>query len=110
MALELGARPPELGEEDHVQHAAQVVHAGGAAGAALEADDALHGRRVAETPLPEGVLEVHELLGELVELPVALGAAVDLHPRLAHGFVELVQGTPVPLDTCRVDPEAAAGE
>src|SRR5438105_694896 len=87
--LELGARAPELREEHHVEHAAQVIHAGGPARAALEADDPLDRGRMAEAPLAERVLEVHELLRELVELPVPLGVAIDLHPGGAHRLVEL---------------------
>src|SRR3954466_4119300 len=80
---ELGARAPELREKHHIQHAAQVVHARGAAGAALEADDPLHRGRMAEAPLAERVFEIHQLLRELVELPMLLGVPIDLHPRLA---------------------------
>src|SRR3954469_25577941 len=86
---ELGACAPELREKHHVQHPAQVVHARGAAGAALQADDPLHRGRMAEAPLAERVFEIDQLLGELVELPVLPGVPVDLHPGLAHRFVEL---------------------
>ena len=41
--LQVSSQVLKLGEQLHLQHAAQVGHAGGAARAALEADDALHG-------------------------------------------------------------------
>src|SRR5258708_20780718 len=100
--LERGARAPQLGEELDVEHAPQVIHSRGAAGAALQPDHALDRRRVAEAPLPKGVLEVHQLLGQFVEVPVRPGRAIALHPRLAGPFVVGVYGAPLALDTLRL--------
>src|SRR5437868_2912305 len=72
---------PQLGKQHRLQQAAQVIHPRGAAGAALEADDTLHGGGVAEAPLAKGILQVHQFLGQLVELPMPVGMAIDLDPR-----------------------------
>src|SRR5258708_31498837 len=71
--LERGARAPQLGEELDVEHAPQVIHSRGAAGAALQPDHALDRRRVAEAPLPEGVLEGDQLLGQFLQAPLLRG-------------------------------------
>src|SRR6185503_20121008 len=97
-----------LGKEDHVEQSAQVPHARSAPGAALEADHALDRGRVAEAPLAKRVLEVDELLGELVEVPMLGRVAIDVDPRTAHRFVERMARAPVALDARRVDGEAAA--
>ena len=46
-----------------------------AAGAALEADHALHGGHVPVAPLAEIVFEVHKFFGQLVQVPVFVGLA-----------------------------------
>ena len=56
-----------------VERVAQVADARRAAGAALEADDALDRGHMAEAPLPEEVLQVDQLLRQLVEVPVSRG-------------------------------------
>src|SRR6185503_10427093 len=100
---------PELGEQADLERLAQIHHALGAARAALEADDALDRRQVAETPLREAVLEVDELLGELVEVPVLLGVAVDLQPSLLDALVVLGGPAPGALEPLGRDLEAPAG-
>ena len=60
-----------FGEQHDVEHLAQVRRAAGAAGALLEADDALDGRYVTEAPLAERILEIDEFLGHLVETSAA---------------------------------------
>src|SRR5437773_9669259 len=82
--LEQRPHLPQLGREDDVERLAQVADAGGAAGAALVADDPLHRLDVAKAPLLEGILEVDQLLGQLVEVPVAAGVAIDREPGVAH--------------------------
>ena len=58
-----------------------------AAGAALEADDALHRLHVAESPLLEPVFQIDQLFGQFVQVKVLLGVAIDLEPGIAHGIV-----------------------
>jgi hypothetical protein len=64
---------PEFGEELGLEHPLEVAYAPRPPGPPLEADDALHGGHVVEAPAAEIVLEVDELLGQLVELPMRLG-------------------------------------
>jgi hypothetical protein len=82
-----GPQRKQLREQHHVQHLAQVADAGRAAGAGLEADDALDRRHVAEAPGAEGGLHVDQLFGQFVQRPVVLGVAVDLQPGRQHGVV-----------------------
>src|SRR5690606_38616964 len=70
----------QLGEERLIQHAFEIGHARRAACAALEADDALDRRQMAEAPALEMVFEIDQLLGQFVEIPVRRGLAVDLRP------------------------------
>src|SRR5262245_57066122 len=94
--LEQRPHLPQLGEEDDVEGLAQLADAGGAAGAALVADDPLHRLDVAEAPLLEGILEVDPLLGQLVEVPVAAGVAIDREPGVAHRRITAIGRRPVP--------------
>src|SRR6185437_16705614 len=96
--LQVGAQLPDLRKEHDVEHLAQVAHAGGAAGAALEADDALDRRYVTEAPEAEDVLEVGELLAELIEVPVGGRIAIDDEPRLLDPVAGHVRLRPVALD------------
>src|SRR5437763_3341705 len=95
---EVGAKLPDLGKEDDIEHLSQVADAAGAAGAALEADHALDRRHVAEAPEPEHVFEVGQLLPELVQVPVRLRVAVDDEPRLLDRLARRVRLGPVALD------------
>src|SRR5690606_16009673 len=99
---------PDLREEADIDHALQIADAAGAARAALESDDPLDRHTVAEAPGLELVLEVHQALGQLVEIPVALGIPVDLGPRRAHRLVRRARLGPVALELVAVDLEAAA--
>src|SRR3954463_8708977 len=81
LGADLGADVEQLREEGEVQGGAEEADPGGAARAALVADDALHGLHVTEAPELEGLLDVDELLAHLVGLPVALRGLVD---RLEH--------------------------
>src|SRR4051794_26945326 len=67
----------QLREERQVQGGAQEPDPRRAARPALVADDPLHGLHVAKAPELEALLDVHELLAELVGLPVALRGVVD---------------------------------
>ena len=77
------------------------------AGAALEADDALDGRHMAEAPQAECVLDVGELLAELVQVPVPVGVAVHHQPRLLDLVARHVRLRPVALDVRGGDRKAA---
>src|SRR3982751_4460466 len=76
-ALERRSHVPELGEEHVEQRFFEERHAGAAAGAALEADDALDGGDVAEAPKLEALFDVDELLAHVVSGPVLGGVFVD---------------------------------
>ena len=101
---------PKFGEEINVEGVAQIRDAGGATGAAFEPDNALDRLHVAKAPLLEPVLDVYQLLGELVELPMGLRVAIDGAPRRVHAVVCLVRLAPVALDAAFGDGEAAAEE
>jgi MFS family permease len=108
--LQQRADLPQLREEAALEHPAEIGDPGGAAGAALHADNPLHRLDVSEAPLLEGILEVDQLLGQLVEIPVPGGVAIDGEPGVAHRGVRLVGLAPVALQPARRDREAASGE
>ena len=68
--LQIRAQPPDFRKQHHVQHLAQVAHATGAAGAALEADDAFDRGGVAEAPEAEGVFPVGEFFAEWEQVEI----------------------------------------
>ena len=80
------AHAPEFREKFDLQHALEIGDARGAAGAPLEADDALDRGDVVETPAPKIILEVDQFFRELVEVPVMGGVVVDHRPRLCEGL------------------------
>jgi hypothetical protein len=74
------------------------------------ADDALHRAGVAEAPGLEGILQVHEFLGQLVEVEIGLAARVDAGPGLHHGGVALMRLGQVALQHRFGNGEAAPGQ
>lgn len=58
--LQVGTEPPQFGEEDGIEHAAQIPHSLGSARAGFETDDALHRGHVTEAPLAERILQVDQ--------------------------------------------------
>src|SRR5262245_25821286 len=68
--LKLRTHRPQLREEGMIERRLEEGHAARAAGAALEADDALHRLHVAEAPLLKPVLQIDQLLGEFVEVEI----------------------------------------
>src|SRR5262245_63440758 len=66
----LGADIDQLGKQAGFQRLAQERDPGGAAGAALVADDALHGLHVPEAPQQEVLLDVDQLLAHVVLGPI----------------------------------------
>jgi response regulator RpfG family c-di-GMP phosphodiesterase len=75
-----GPDAQQLGEEGLFEHPFEIGHARGAAGAALEADNALDRLQMPEAPALEMVFEIDQLLGQLVEIPVILRVAVNRRP------------------------------
>jgi hypothetical protein len=65
-ALKPGAHTEQLGEERRLQNLGEIVHACRAAGAGLEADDALDRFQMAEAPELDVVFDIDELFGEFV--------------------------------------------
>src|SRR5690606_16698579 len=76
-----------LGKKREIQRLLQETHAGRAAGARLEADDALDRLHVTEAPELEVLFDVDELLRHLVGVPVVGPVLVD---RPEHGHDTLV--------------------
>ena len=75
---------PDFGKQHHVEHFPQIAHAASAARTSLEADYALHSGDMAKTPKPEGVFEVGQFLGQLVQVKELLGVAVGHQPGLLY--------------------------
>ena len=54
------AQCPDIAEQHHVQHFAQVAHAASAFGAAFEANDGLNGGDMAKVPEAEVVFQCRQ--------------------------------------------------
>src|SRR5262245_15083315 len=67
----------EIVEEAQFERLLEEGDAAGAAGAGLHADDALDRADMVEAPALEQHLHVHQLLGEVVELPMVLRLSID---------------------------------
>src|SRR5258708_36743230 len=63
----------------------------GAAGTGPAANDPLDRGHMPEPPLAEVILEIDQLLGELVELPMMRRVAIDRDPRRLEGWIDDVQ-------------------
>src|SRR5712671_3748198 len=63
-----------------------------------------------ETPAPEIILEIDQLLGELIELPIARRVAIDLSPCRLDAVIALIGLGHVPPEHHRIDGEAAAAQ
>src|SRR6185437_7123993 len=90
--------PPQLREQLDFEHALEIADPAGAAGAALEADDALDGGDVIESPAAKIVLEIDQLLGKLVERPVSFQVFVDRPPRRDDPLRHFVRAREVALE------------
>src|SRR4029079_6910060 len=80
VVLELCSQPPEFRKKFDLEHLAQLEDARGAAGSALQADDALDRRDVVEAPATEIVFEIDQLFRELVQHPVFRRRRIDSLP------------------------------
>jgi alkylation response protein AidB-like acyl-CoA dehydrogenase len=76
--FELGADVPQFGEEDPAGDLLQIADPGGAAGATFLADDPRDHLEVAVAPQRIGLVEIDQLLGELIGVPMGLRRLVDL--------------------------------
>ena len=101
---------PQLREEDHVEHAAQVADAGRPARSRLEADHPLDRRHVAEAPKPERILEIGQFLTELVQIPMRRGVAIGNEPRRLDTVTGRVGQRPVSLEPVRRDGQTAPSQ
>src|SRR5882762_7698457 len=100
-ALRLRQRPPcsshrgpdlpQLRKELELQRLGEIGNAAGAAGAGLVADDALDGFQVMAAPQLEIVVEVHQALGELVQVPARITVVVHAEPGAGFLFARLVE-------------------
>src|ERR1700761_1119847 len=105
-----GSRSQQLGEEGQLQRLAEEAYAGGAAGAAAEADDALHRFEMTEAPELEVFFDIDQLLAHLIRLPVLLCVAINFTEDVDQRFVADVRSGPVALQACGGDVVAAARE
>src|SRR5438552_898466 len=90
-----------------VQLRAPIILAKGGAVGCTGRAVGVAGRHVAKAPLPERVLQVHQLFAPLVQVPVVLRVAIHLEPRLLDRIVVLVRLRPVALDHVRRKAETA---
>src|SRR6201987_5265489 len=102
----LGPHLPELRKQHDIEHLAQIADATGAAGATLQSDDALDRGDVVEAPAAKIILEVDELFGELIDLPMRLRRSVDHLPGLDHGGILLPLVAPIVSLRIRADGKA----
>src|SRR6185437_13548163 len=109
-ALKHGPHPPQLREQLDFEHALEIADPAGAAGAALEADDALDGGDVIESPAAKIVLEIDQLLGKLVERPVSFRVFVDGPPRRDDPLRHFVRAREVALERGARHGDAIADE
>ena len=56
----------------------------------------------------EMILEIDQLCGQLVQVPMGFRVAVDGEPGAVHGIVRLMNVTPISLRLAGIDTEAAA--
>src|SRR5688572_6699212 len=110
ISVNLGPDIDQFREQGHLEALPEEGDAGGAAGAGLEADDALHGLHVAEAPELEVLLDVDQLLAHVVLGPELVRILVN---HLEHGgdaWMPLVGLRPVALGALRRHRHAAARE
>ena len=70
----------------------------------------LYRLHVAEPPLLEPILDVDQLFGKFIKLPMLVGIAVDGEPRRMHAVVGLIGLSPVALYPVVGDRKAAPRE
>src|SRR5450631_1472040 len=107
LPLDRRANGPELREEAQLQGLRKIGDAARPPGAALVADDALDGLHVRVAPQLEVVVEVDELLGELVKIPVRLRAVVNRKPGCCHAIIRDVGLGKIAIEMAVGDREAA---
>src|ERR1700721_729916 len=105
--LQFGPDLPKLGKQHHVQHAPQIGNARRSASAALEADDPFDRRHMIEAPAAEVILEIHQLFGELIELPKTGGIAIHRLPCGSDAVIGGMGYRDIAFDDITVDAEAA---
>ena len=108
--LEDRPQAPQFGEGALGQGRGEIFDPRRAARALLEADHPLDGDDMLVPPDREGVVDIDQLLGELVEAPVIVGVPIDLRPGRLDRRIGPVGLAPVPLQRARRQREAAAGE
>src|SRR5438132_5931985 len=94
----MGADIDQLGKQSDVERLAQERDAVAAAGAALEADDALDRLHVPEAPELEVFLDVDQLLAHVIAVPVLPGIVVNQLENANHAGMPLVGLRPVEID------------
>src|SRR2546430_10922574 len=87
---------PQLRKELELQRLGEIGNATGAAGAGLVADDALDGLQVMAAPQLEVVVEIHQSLGELVQVPARFRVVIHAEPGAGHLFAGAVGLAEIP--------------
>src|SRR3954470_11168839 len=106
----MGADFNQLGKERDLQRAAKESDTRRAAGAALEADDALDRLHVAEAPELEVLFDVDQLFAHVVLGPIRLRVLVHRLEHLHDARMHRIRLRPVALDALRRHRESAARE
>ena len=82
-ASHMAVRTVPTPEEPQLEQFREVGNAAGPARATLVADDSFDGLHVAEPPELELVVEIDELLGQLIQIPVLIGVVIHGEPAAA---------------------------
>src|SRR5215472_19353595 len=108
--VEVVAHLVEIGKEAKLESGLQIADAGRAARPRLVADDALDGGHVIEAPALKQPFDIHQLLGEIVELPIGVMLAIDRRPDRNHLGVAGIGLAEIALDEPRRYGKAAPCE
>src|SRR5256714_11440 len=101
---------PQLRKELELQRLGEIGNAAGAAGAGLVADDALDGLQVMAAPQLEVVVEIHQALGELVQVPARFRVVIHAEPGASHLFAGAVGLAEIPRQVVLRNSVTAAAE
>src|SRR4051812_46318242 len=107
-SFNLGADIDQLGKERRVEALLEEGDAGGAAGAALEADHALDGLDLPEAPELEVLFDVDQLLAHVVLGPVLLCILINDFENRGNQGMAFIRLAPVALHALGRDRHSAA--
>src|SRR3954468_3911325 len=89
---------PQFRKEPQLECFREIRNAASAACAALISDDAFDGLHVTKTPKLKFMVEVDELFGELIQVPMRLNAVVHREPRGGDLLTRLIWLRPIAIE------------